>query len=168
MSTEHAANTVVGYTIPIGSFFKPLLRHHPEESCMEARFDAKTGKKVAPVKIVTQHEGYELIICNETFEGPDSTDELEYWQPDDDAIQAIQKYLDCDVTIDGDFYNGCCIFVCLSSTKMTSVREGEDVWVPIKEVTKCAKDLERIGKACKKLLKVDPGPLGIHSVLSAC
>lgn len=162
MSVDHSANVIVGYVIPVQCFFKPLLKFVPEKWHMEKRYDPITGKEIAPVRIVDRQEGYAISIRGEWYEGPTVDDDLESFSPEDDVREAISEALDCKVVIDGDFYDGP-LFVCLSSAKMRAVNAET---VSIDQIVKVQKDLERIGKACKRILKVNPGVCGVHTVLS--
>lgn len=169
MSVERSAETVIGYVIPVQDFFKVggLLQHTPERFHMEKRFDPKSGKEVAPVKIVDSEEHYRVVVRGVDYDGPEvKYYDPENWNPDDDVIEAISEVLDCDVRVTGDFYNGCNVYVCLSSAKMKHEDSGS--FTALKEIVKHAKDLERIGKACKKLLGVNPGACGAHSIMFSC
>jgi len=163
MSVDRSAELVIGYVIPLQSFFQKLLQRHPQKSHKEDRFDPKTGKKFEiPEVVIDEEESYDVVICGKTYEGPcaDGFDP-ENWCPEDWIIEALQEALDCSVQVIGDFYNGCGIYVCLESLKVST----KDEFASLKDITKHASDIERIGKACKRLLKVDPGKPGAHAVM---
>jgi hypothetical protein len=165
MSVDRSAELIVGYVIPVEDFFKPLLVESKEVFHMEDRFDPKTGKKLdKQEKVVDRVAGFDVAVGKRVFEGPEDDTDLENFNPEDDITEAIGELLDCDVRVTGDFYNGCNIFVCLTCAKM----KYEDGSASIKELVKHQEDLERIGKACKKLLKVDPGLCGAHALMFSC
>jgi len=164
MSVDHSADLVVGYVIPLESFFEKLLKHHPEKSHKEDRFDPKSGKKIEPETVIDEDESYDVVICGKAYPGPEVNYDPENWWPEDAVTDAIAEALDCYCSVIGDMYNGCCVFVCLESRKIST----KDDAVSLKDIIKHVKDLERIGKACKRLLKVDPGVCGAHAVMSVC
>lgn len=165
MSVDHSAETIVGYVIPVEDFFKPLLVKSKEVSHMEDRFDPKSGKKLdKQEKVIDREAGFNVKVGDEEFEGPGADDDLENFNPDDEVTEAIGALLGCNVRVTGNFYNGCCVFVCLEPKGFSK----NDGCVSLKDIVKQADELKRIGKACIKLLDVDPGECGAHSVLFVC
>ena len=164
MSHEYGASLVIGYAIPVEDFFKGMVVHQKETSHTEPRYDPITGKKTEGVKIVDRPESNKIICLEQEFEGPEDLEDLDCFDPDNDLMEAIGEALDCEASVTGDHYNGGNFFVCLSSSKADPAKDV----VPMKDVAKNIKDLERIGKAVKRLFKVDPGVCGVHSVMWGC
>ena len=46
MGVDHSVDLVIGYVLPLSDFFKKLLKHRPQKSHKEDRFDPKSGKIV--------------------------------------------------------------------------------------------------------------------------
>lgn len=163
MSVEHSALTVVGYVISPESFFKPFLVRRHEVVHMENRFDSRTGKKLAPEKVIDVHPGWDLVVGNETIA------ELE----DDDLdwdTRELFDHLDCvhvekvaDLVgatgfVSGDYYNGHYV-ICVEPVGLAA----KDGVYLLEDACKFQKEIDRIGNELKKL-KIDPGMGGIHAV----
>jgi hypothetical protein len=166
MSVDHDAVTVVGFAISFEDFFKPLLKPSKEVSHMEDRFDPKTGKKLpTQAKVIDREAGFNIVVGKEEFEGPQDESDLEgSWSPEDDLMEAIGEHLGCSVSYTGDMYNGCCFYITFEPTKLPS----KDETYLLKDVAKYVKECERIRKAIKKLVKFDPGPAVVTSLMSVC
>ncbi len=167
MSTDYSSMTVIGFVVPVEEAFKKFIVKRPEISHMEARFDSKTGKKIAPAKVIDKDGGLALVINDEEFFLVNDDDEEDakitiFQTVGDDEAQAIADLIKCDGFVTGDFQNGE-TYACFVPSKLPS---DKGTYL-IKDVCKFQKEIVRIGKALKKL-GIDPGVGGIHIVNVVC
>jgi hypothetical protein len=159
MSIDHDSTLVIGYVVPSEDVFKQFLVRRKEVAHMEERFDSRTGKKMPSEKVVDEPAGYDIVIGDEKFDGPDDG-KMEGHCLGDEEVEAVAALVGCSGFMTGDYYNGN-IVACFVPSKLNA-EPGGDVYL-LKEVCKFQKEIERIGKALKKL-KIDPGIGGIHVV----
>ncbi len=159
MSTDYDSMTVIGFVVPAEEAFKKFIVKRPGVFHMEDRFDAKTGKKIAPEKVIDEDDGLALVIDGEEYDFVPGNDEFSIFSnvgdEDADAIASIVK---CRGFVTGDFHQGN-VYACFMPNKLHSV----DGVYAIKDVIKAQKEIARIGKALKKL-GIDPGEGGIHTM----
>jgi hypothetical protein len=99
MGVEHNSYTSIGYEFDAEGLSKFFLIKVPEVSHMEERFDPKTGKPVAPVKVVDRAAG-------EAFQIPGTTEIY-----DDTCLQSfieeeLAAYLGCSVDVSFNAWDG--------------------------------------------------------------
>jgi hypothetical protein len=73
MSTEYDVSIGVGCVVTQEDLEKPFSKTVPEISHMEDRYSQKTGKKLAPVKVVDQESHDELWFDGELIEDEDES-----------------------------------------------------------------------------------------------
>jgi hypothetical protein len=71
MSTDYSARLGIGFVFKTNDINDKFWEEVPEKSHMEDRFDPKTGKKMAPVKVVDQERGSVLKFHGKTYEDID-------------------------------------------------------------------------------------------------
>lgn len=76
MGTERYDELVIGFVVEVYDALKPFEVTVPERSHMEERFDPKTGKKLAPVKVTDVEEHTEWHVDGKVFE--ESYDVLDF------------------------------------------------------------------------------------------
>lgn len=157
MSVDHSALIVIGYVISPESFFKPFLVRRNEVAHLEDRFDSRTGKKLAPEKVIDVHAGWDLVVGNETIAELKNND-LDRFCPVDEDVEKVADLLGAEVFVTGDYYNGRFV-ICVMPAGLVM---KDDVYL-LEDVCKFQKEIDRIGNELKKL-KIEPGMGGIHVV----
>lgn len=167
MSVDHDAVSYVGFAISFEDFFSPLLQRTKEEFHMEDRFHPKTGKKLEKQeKVVDRPAGFDIVINEKHFEGPESKDALDgSYCPEDEVMEAIGELLNCQVSYTGDMYNGCCFYITFEPFNLIDKKEGPTL---VKNIIKQAEEFERIRKDLKQLIGFDPGPAEVGALMSVC
>jgi hypothetical protein len=94
MSTDHTAALIVGFSIAHDDLGTPFKTTLPEESHLEDRFNARTGVKLQPVKVVDADEREAYLFEGVTYA------ELE------ELVEAMEQHVKCRINSHGDFFNG--------------------------------------------------------------
>lgn len=168
MSIDHDSMTVIGFVVPVEEAFKKFIVKREGRFHMEPRWDAKTGNPIEPEKVIDEHGGFALVIdgeecCRSYADNKREGEDEICANVGDDEAQAIADLIKCEGFVTGDFMEGN-TFACFQPSKLKATKDG--VYL-LKDVCKFQKEIERIGKALKKL-GIDPGPGGIHTVNVVC
>lgn len=94
MGIDYTTSIAVGFDVSDDDLYETFGVHYPEQSHMEDRWDPKTGKKLAPVKVIDRAEGRVL-----EFEGTEHQDALS-------LATAICEKIGCAMNYSKNFYGG--------------------------------------------------------------
>lgn len=156
MSIDYSFGLMVGFRFSPGELDDVFGKKVPEKSHMEDRFDPKTGKKLAPEKVVDREAGLVYV-----FQGKELEDgEYHVYE---ELANAIAGHVGCNYDISGCDGNDMVIF----GPSIKYMEEGTD-WghigtsgpLPLDAVVKAAPKLKQIATKLKKLGLV-PGKAGI-------
>lgn len=100
---EYSARLRIGFIVDTGSVLAPFRVELPELSHVEPRFDPRTGKRAADLKVVDQEAGTVIQVGDEVFDDdPDITESRELLS---DIVRLLG--IKCDVDL---LDEGSCIF----------------------------------------------------------
>lgn len=144
MGIDYSVNLGIGYILDQEDIIAPFRVEVPEKFHMEDRFDPKTGKKIAPVKVIDAEAGEEYEYKGERFE---DTYEL---------FERLGSELGCDINNCGGYSDGETIRVTLDvDTDESGIDDGrftvggaakfDDVTALRAQLTKLKKDFKKLG-----------------------
>lgn len=143
MGIDYSVNLGIGYILDREDIIAPFRVEVPEKFHMEDRFDPKTGKKLAPVKVVDEEGGEEFEYKGERHE-----DSYE-------LFQAIGEDLGCNIDNCGGYTDGETIRVTLEiETDDSGVDDGMFTVggaASFDDVTAKRAELKELKKRFKKL-----------------
>lgn len=143
MGIDYSVNLGIGYIIDSEDLFAPFRVDIPEKSHMEDRFDPKTGKKIAPVKVVDEEACEEYEYKGKRYEDV-------Y-----DLSHALAKDLECGISNNGGYSDGDTYYVTVDvATDDSGLEEGRFIVggaAKFDDVTAMRAQLTKLKKAFKKL-----------------
>ncbi len=111
MGIDYSFSLAVGFVVEMDSFTKPFIVVAEEKSHMEDRFDPKSGKKLAPVKVIDQAEEQAYVYKGTTYE-----DQFE-------LLEALEEDLGCSINNGGGYLDGKTAYI---SVNFETDDSGED------------------------------------------
>lgn len=163
MGIDYSFWLVIGYKINSADLPKSMIKYTEEKFHMEDRYNQRTGKKLAPVKVIDEEGGEDVYLVNGK--------ECEYTY---EFADALADELGCSVEIDHE-YSGQ-EFTIMFSIEFKTTGEDDVDWDRVSTgcsilfddatSTKARAAVKKLGKDLKKL-GIDPGPAKIligHSV----
>lgn len=144
MGIDYGCYLGIGFITDKETVLAPFRKVLPEVSHMEDRFDQKTGKKLAPVKVVDEGEGEEFV-----FDGRHYDDDFE-------LFEAIGKKLNCSIGDTGGYTEGTTVYIEVDvDTDDGGVDDGRftvggaatfaDVTALRAQLTKLKRDFKKLG-----------------------
>jgi len=157
MGIDYSFSLDIGYKISGEDLPDSMRKLTEEKSHMEDRFDPKTGKKLAPAKVVDEEGGLECFL----LDGKEIEDTYE-------LAEALADKLGCDVDCEHGYSGE--DFSITFSLQLERTDEDDCDWgrvaigssILFDEATsaKARAALKKLGKDLKKL-GIDPGPAKI-------
>jgi len=151
MGIDYSASLGIGFVVSNDDLLKPFTVETEEKFHMEDRFDPKTGKKLAPVKVIDEEGG-------ETYEF-----EGERYEDTYELFDAMGKKLGCEIANQGGYSNGETLYVFVDGVEHTGEDDCDDgrfsvgTSVLFDEVARQKSALDKLAKAFKKY-GIDLGP----------
>lgn len=143
MGIDYSVHLGIGYILDREDIIAPFRVEIPEKFHMEDRFDSKTGKKLAPEKVVDEEGG-------EEFEYKGTRYEMEY-----ELFEAMAEDLECCIDNCGGYTDGETIRVTLDvETDDSGIDDGRFTVggaVSFADVTAMRAQLTALKKKFKKL-----------------
>lgn len=137
---------VVGFVVGTDDLLMPFKQEMPEETHLEDRYDARTGKKAGQVTVVDKPARTEYVLDGKSYD-----DESEF-------VEALAHEANCEITLHGDFCTG--EDMTYSIEPKRSCQES----LTFKEIAELAPEAERIRQVFKVRFGVDLGEPGVTSV----
>jgi hypothetical protein len=97
MSTDYSFGVGAGFELAFRQIVKKYGRKLPEKSHTEDRYDSKTGKKLAPEKVVDRPAGTMVVIDGQEIDPAEDP-----WK----VAEALEKVLRADILLVNDNPNG--------------------------------------------------------------
>lgn len=138
---------VVGFLVDRDDLLMPFKKEVEEETHLEDRYDARTGKKVGQVAVVDRKAGEEYFLDGKSC----GSDEHEF-------IEVLADEANCDITLHGDHCTG------EDMTYSVEPKRQCQGSLTFKEVAELAPEAERIRQVFKVRFGVDLGEPGVTSV----
>lgn len=149
MGIDYQFNIGIGFILDREDVVAPFRVQTEEKFHMEDRFDSKTGKKLAPLKVVDQKATEAFELDGKTYE--------ECW----DFYEALGEKLDCSISNQGGYTDGETLYITINiehtgEDDLDSGRVTAGSSITFDNVTMSRATLMTLSKKLKKL-GIEPG-----------
>ena len=136
MGYDASVDVVVGWCLKPSKILKRFMKISKEESHMEKRFNPKTGKPVAPVKIIDRASYKRLEVGDKTFEMKDADEFFKHLTKSAQSGYQIIGPDDLEDPYVDEFGTEPLVYVTINLEKANKGMQGDplstgpDLWLP--------------------------------------